>query len=65
MVPFGGAHMNNPREFFHKGPARDYRGELTAEQIERFDRMATKKLGSDCARWLESGDESAAAAARV
>jgi aryl sulfotransferase len=57
MAPFGGAHMNDPKAFFHKGPARDFRGEITGEQIQRFDRLAAEKLGSECARWLETGLE--------
>lgn len=65
MAPFGGAHMEDPQKFFHKGPARDYRTELTAEQIERFDRKAEEKLGSACARWLEVGDEGPDASRRA
>ncbi len=57
MAPFGGAHMEDPKKFFHKGPSRDYRTELTPEQIALFDRMAAEKLGSECARWLETGEE--------
>ena len=45
LAPFGGAHMDEPKAFFHKGPARDFRAELTPEQIERFDRKAAEKLG--------------------
>src|SRR6185437_6665238 len=45
MAPFGGAHMDDPKAFFHKGPARDFRSELTPQQIERFDRLALEKLG--------------------
>jgi aryl sulfotransferase len=56
MAPFGGAHMADPRAFFHKGPGRDHRAELTVEQIERFDRRAVEELGSACARWLETGE---------
>jgi aryl sulfotransferase len=56
MAPFAGAHMEDPKKFFHKGPSRDYRTELTPDQIERFDRMAVAKLGPACARWLETGD---------
>ncbi|WP_437601004.1 sulfotransferase domain-containing protein [Sorangium sp. So ce590] len=63
MAPFGGAHMVDPKAFFHKGPTRDHRSELTPEQIERFDRMALKTLGKECARWLETGDERAGMAA--
>ncbi len=57
MAPFGGAHMNDPKAFFHKGPARDFRSELTPAQIERFDRAAAEELGEDAARWLETGLE--------
>jgi aryl sulfotransferase len=63
MAPFAGAHMQDPKAFFHKGPARDFRAEITPEQSERFDRLALEKLGSDCARWLETGEESAGAPA--
>jgi len=65
MAPFGGAHMEDPKKFFHKGPARDYRAELAPEQIERFDRMALEKLGPECARWLETGDLGAGAPRRA
>lgn len=56
MVPFGGAHMSSAKSFFHKGPERDYRSELTAEQIARFDKKALAKLGPECAHWLETGE---------
>lgn len=56
MAPFGGEHMLSAKAFFHKGPKRDYRTELTPEQIERFDRKALERLGPECSRWLESGD---------
>jgi len=56
LVPFGGAHMTEPKAFFQKGPTRDFRTELRQEQIERFDRKALEKLGRDCAHWLETGD---------
>jgi aryl sulfotransferase len=56
LAPFGGAHMGDPKAFFHKGPDRDHRAELTPEQIERFDRAAVDKLGAECARWLETGE---------
>ena len=55
FVPFGGAHMSSAKAFFDKGPARDYRSELTPEQIERFDRTAQRVLGRECATWLETG----------
>jgi aryl sulfotransferase len=63
MAPFGGAHMTDPKAFFHRGPARDFRSELTPAQIDRFDRMAAAKLPPECAAWLETGGEEARAAA--
>ncbi|HTN89421.1 MAG TPA: sulfotransferase domain-containing protein [Sorangium sp.] len=65
MAPFRGTHMEDARAFFHKGPSRDHRAELTPEQIERFDRIALEKLGRDCALWLETGEERATAPARA
>jgi aryl sulfotransferase len=56
LVPFGGAHMTQPKAFFQKGPTRDFRTELRPDQIERFDRKALEKLGPDCAHWLETGE---------
>lgn len=56
MAPFGGEHMSSVKAFFHKGPKRDFRTELTDEQIERFDRKALDKLGAECAQWLETGE---------
>jgi aryl sulfotransferase len=55
MAPFGGAHMSSAKAFFHKGPERDYHTELTPTQIERFDRVALEKLGTECAHWLDTG----------
>lgn len=55
MAPFNGEHMSSAKAFFHKGPDRDYRSELTPEQVERFDRKALEKLGPECAHWLETG----------
>ena len=52
--------MSSAKAFFHKGPKRDFRTELTPEQIERFDRVATEKLGGECAHWLETGESPSA-----
>lgn len=56
MAPFGGTHMSSAKAFFHKGLKRDHRNELTASQVERFDRVALQKLGTQCAHWLETGE---------
>jgi aryl sulfotransferase len=60
MAPFGGTHMSSAKAFFHKGPKRDYRSELTAAQIDRFDRAALTALGPTCAHWLETGERPSA-----
>ncbi len=60
MAPFNGEHMSSAKAFFHKGPKRDFRSELTPEQMERFDRVALDKLGAPCAHWLETGQTPAA-----
>ncbi len=57
MAPFGGQHMSSAKAFFHKGPKRDFRTELTPEQVEHFDRVALDKLGKECAQWLETGGD--------
>ncbi|KYF77326.1 glycolipid sulfotransferase [Sorangium cellulosum] len=63
MAPFAGAHMRDPKAFFHKGPARDYRAEITPAQSARFDRLALERLGGDCAHWLETGEQRPGASA--
>lgn len=55
MAPFNGTHMSSAKAFFHKGPKRDFRSELTPTQMARFDRVALDKLGDECAYWLETG----------
>ena len=55
LAPFGGKHMTQSKAFFDKGPRRDFHVELLPRQIERFDRLASEKLGIECARWLETG----------
>jgi aryl sulfotransferase len=56
MAPFNGEHMSSAKAFFHKGPKRDYRDELTAAQIARFDQVALARLGMQCGSWLETGE---------
>ncbi len=55
IVPFGGKHMNDPRAFFHKGAERDFKKELSKEQIKNFDKISKKELGKECSYWLETG----------
>ncbi len=55
IVPFGGAHLGNAKDFFQQGPKRNYERELTPTQIARFDSLAVQTLSSECAHWLETG----------
>lgn len=48
--------MSSAQAFFHKGPTRDCRSELEAEQVARFDHVAVQKLGSQWAHWLVTGE---------
>jgi aryl sulfotransferase len=57
LVPFNGKHMTSSGAFFHKGPKRNFKSELSPEQISRFDQIALEKMGPRCAAWLESGNE--------
>ena len=65
MAPFGGAHMSSAKSFFHKGPSGISVCELTVEHIQRYNRKALEKLGSECAHWLETGQLDNAAGARA
>ena len=57
LIPHGvsGNILDDPKAFFHKGPARNYREVLTPEQIKSYETIAEEKLGKECARWLEKG----------
>ncbi|MDH4200971.1 MAG: sulfotransferase domain-containing protein [Spirochaetia bacterium] len=55
LVPFSGKHMTNSKSFFHKGPERDYKNELSPDQIKRYNIIADEKSGAECALWLETG----------
>jgi aryl sulfotransferase len=57
LVPFNGEHMRSAEAFFHKGPKRDYRSELSEEQIQKFDAVAKERLGEGCYHWMETGEE--------
>ncbi len=56
FVPFNGKHMTSAQAFFHQGPERDSQKLISAEKVEKFDKIAFETMGYDCARWLETGD---------
>ncbi len=56
FVPFNGKHMTDAKAFFQAGPDRDSKKTINAEQIQKFDQLALEKMGSECAKWLETGE---------
>jgi aryl sulfotransferase len=55
-VPFGGSLFEGGAEtFMHKGVNGRWINVLTSQDIKRYDKTATEKLGEDCAYWLSTG----------
>ena len=56
-VPLGGAPWDGGAEtFVHKGVNGRWRDTLTAEDNQRYEAMARKELGEECAHWLATGE---------
>jgi aryl sulfotransferase len=56
-VPLGGAFWEGGAEtFVHKGTNGRWREMLTAEASGKYEQLALRELGPDCARWLFTGD---------
>lgn len=56
-VPLGGALWEGgAKTFIHKGTNGRWREVLTAEDNARYEKLAIEKLGSNCARWLATGE---------
>ena len=56
-VPLGGLFWDGGAEtFIHKGRNGRWRDMLPAEESQRYEDMAVKKLGVECAYWLKTGD---------
>jgi aryl sulfotransferase len=55
-VPLGGAMWDGGAEtFVHKGTNGRWRDTLTEEDSRRYEEMARRELGQDCAEWLARG----------
>jgi aryl sulfotransferase len=64
-VPLGGAFWEGgAATFIHKGSNGRWRDTLSAADCARYESMALRELGEECARWLASGDRGLAAAVR-
>ncbi len=47
--------QDGAKSFFNKGTNGRWRDVLTADDIARYDAMARKELGEECANWLATG----------
>ncbi|SON56840.1 Glycolipid sulfotransferase [Hartmannibacter diazotrophicus] len=55
-APLGGIFWDGGAEtFIHKGTNGRWRDVLSAEESEKYERLALENLGADCARWLATG----------
>lgn len=56
-VPLGGAFWEGGAEtFIHKGINGRWREVLSAENITRYEKRTAAELGTECSRWLASGE---------
>jgi aryl sulfotransferase len=57
LAPLGGAIFDGGAEtFINKGTNGRWRDVLSKEDIADYEAMALRKLGPDCAHWLETGE---------
>lgn len=55
-VPLGGAFWDaGAQTFIHKGVNGRWTETLTTEESHAYEKMAEKKLGTECTRWLATG----------
>ena len=56
-VPLGGAFWDGGAEqFIYKGVNGRWRESLNSDEINKYDNLALKELGKECATWLTTGD---------
>lgn len=56
-VPLGGAFWDGgAKTFIHKGTNGRWREVLTKEESEKYEKIASEKLPSECAHWLSTGE---------
>jgi len=56
-VPLGGAFWDGGAEqFIYKGVNGRWRESLNSSEIKKYDNLALKELGKECATWLTTGD---------
>ena len=56
-VPLGGAFWDGGAEqFIYKGVNGRWRELLNSTEIKKYDSLAVKELGKECAAWLTTGE---------
>ena len=56
-VPLGGIFWEGGAQtFIHKGTNGRWRDTLTAEESQKYEKMAKEELGDACAHWLATGE---------
>jgi len=56
IVPGGGKYwVGGPQTFIHKGTNQRWKSALTKEDSQKYEAIAVRELGKDCAKWLEIG----------
>ena len=61
VAPLGGAiFKGGAQEFIFKGTNGRWRDQLTPQDVEAYEARALDELGPECARWLATGEMSAA-----
>jgi aryl sulfotransferase len=57
-VPFSGdLWEGGVKTFMHTGTTGRWRDALTSEDVARYERTASERLGTDCAHWLAHGGD--------
>jgi aryl sulfotransferase len=57
VAPLGGAVWDGgARTFIHKGTNGRWRDVLSADESRKYEEIALRELGPDCARWLATGE---------
>jgi aryl sulfotransferase len=56
-VPLGGAFWDGGAQtFINKGTNGRWRDVLNAQEVANYERLAIEQLGTECARWLATGE---------
>eukprot|EP01026_Neomeris_dumetosa_P079465 TRINITY_DN868_c0_g1_i1.p4 TRINITY_DN868_c0_g1~~TRINITY_DN868_c0_g1_i1.p4 ORF type:complete len:104 (+),score=13.52 TRINITY_DN868_c0_g1_i1:680-991(+) len=51
----GSVWKGGSKSFFHKGVNQQWRGDLTKEDVQRYEEIIKERLGEACGRWYMTG----------